>query len=84
MGIWSPVPTNLVLEDVGQRVFIQPLSWQRCIDNVISVESVNEVECLLSHLNSVKPAVQFTFNVKTKYVFPYSVISCIHFKPEYH
>ena len=56
---------NLVMEDVEQRTLalspIQTLFWKRYVDDVISAVSVNEVERLLSHLNSVEPSVQFTF-----------------------
>ena len=44
------------MEDVEQRALIsspvKPLFWKRYVDDVISAVSKNEVENLLSHLNS--------------------------------
>ena len=61
----SAVIANLVMEDVEQWAVvtspIQPLFWKRYSDDVISAVSVNKVERLLSHLNSVEPSIKFTF-----------------------
>ena len=60
----SAVIANMVMEDVEQRALasspVQPLFWKRYVDDVISAVSGNEAECLLSHLNSVEPSIQFT------------------------
>ena len=56
------------MADAEQRALasspIQPLFSKRNFDNVISAVSVNEVERLLSHLNSVELSVQFTFQLE--------------------
>ena len=62
----SAVIANLVIE---QRALasspVKPLFWKRYVDDIISAVSKNEVENLLSHLNSVEPSIQFTvWNVK--------------------
>ena len=63
----SAVIANLVMKDVEQRASasspIQRFFWKKYVDDVISAVSVNEVERLLSHLNSVGPSIQFTFNL---------------------
>ena len=60
----SAVIANLVMEDVEQRALasspVKPLFWKRYVDDVISAVSKNEVENLLSHLNSVELSIQFT------------------------
>ena len=60
----SAVIANLVMEDVEQRALasspVKPLFWRRYVDDVISAVSKNEVENLLSHLNSGEPPIQFT------------------------
>ena len=60
----SPVSANLVMEDVEQRALasspVKPLFWKRYVADVILAVSKNEVENLLSHLNSVEPSIQFT------------------------
>ena len=60
----SAVIANLVMEDVEQRALasspVKPLFWRRYVDDVISAVSKNEVENLLSHLNSGEPSIQFT------------------------
>ena len=54
----------MVMEDVEQRALgtspVKLYFWKRYVDDVISAVSGNEVERLLSHLNSVKTAIQFT------------------------
>ena len=39
---------------------VKPLFWKCYVDDVISAVSKNEVENLLSHLNSAEPSIQFT------------------------
>ena len=39
---------------------VKPFFLKRYVNDVISVVSGNEVECLSSHLNSVKPSIQIT------------------------
>ena len=39
---------------------MKPLFWRRYVDDVISAVYKNEVENLLSHLNSGEPSIQFT------------------------
>ena len=52
------------MEDVEQRALgtspVKLYFWKRYVDDVISAVSGNEVERFLSHLNSVKTAIQFT------------------------
>ena len=61
----SAVIANMVMEDLEQRALatspVKPFFWKRYIDDVISAVSGNEAERLLSHLNSVEPSIQFTF-----------------------
>ena len=51
----SAVIANMVMEDVEQRALatspVKPFFWKRYVDDVISAESGNEAERLLSHLN---------------------------------
>ena len=53
------ISANLVTEDVEQIALasspVKPLFWKRYVDDVISAVSKNEVENLLSHLDSVEP-----------------------------
>ena len=53
------------MEDVEQRALSSvPVSlsfWKRFVDDVISaVQSRNEIDILLQHLNSIEPSIQFT------------------------
>ena len=52
----SAVIANMVMEDVEQRALatspVKPFFWKRYVDDVISAVSGNEVERLLSRLNS--------------------------------
>lgn len=43
---------------------VKPLFWKRYVDDFISEVSGNEAECLLSHLNSAEPSIQFTLERK--------------------
>ena len=64
----SAVIANLVIENVEQRALIsspvKPLFQKRYVDDVISAVSKNQVENLLSYLNSVEPFIQFTLERK--------------------
>ena len=59
----SAVISNMVIEDMEQRALatspVKPFFWKRYVHDVISAVSENEAERLLSHLNSVKPSIQF-------------------------
>ena len=61
----SVVIANMVIEDVEQKALanspVKPFFWKRYVDDVISTVSENEAEHFLSHLNSVEPSIQFTF-----------------------
>ena len=61
----SAVIANMVMEDEEQRALatspVKTFFWKRYVDDVISAVSGNEAERLLSHLNSVEPSIQFTF-----------------------
>ena len=52
----------MLMEDMEQRASatssVNPFFLKRYVNDVISVVSGNEVECLSSHLNSVKPSIQ--------------------------
>ena len=54
----------MLMEDMEQRASatssVKPFFLKRYVNDVISVVSGNEVECLSSHLNSVKPSIQIT------------------------
>ena len=60
----SAIIANMIMEDVERRALatlpVKPFFWKRYVDDVISAVSGNEAEHLLSHLNSVEPAIQFT------------------------
>ena len=60
--------------DVEQRALasslVEPFFWKRYVDDVISAVYGNEVEHLLSHLNSVKPSIQFTLEREKDKNFP--------------
>lgn len=49
--LWVPAPVS---------AFIANLVMKRYVDDVVSAVSVNEVERLLSHLNSGEPSIQLT------------------------
>ena len=55
------------MKDAEQRALasspIQRFFWKKYVGAAISAVSVNEVERLLSHLNSVGPSIQFTFDL---------------------
>lgn len=57
----SAVVVSLVMEDVKQRDYV---------DDVISMLSVNEMEHLPWHLNSVEPSIQFTIERENKRCLP--------------
>ena len=61
----SAVIANMVIEDVEQKTLanspVKPFFWKRYVRDVISTVSGNEAERFLSHLNSVEPSIQFTF-----------------------
>ena len=70
----SPVSTviaNLVMEDVKQRALasspIQPLFW----NDIFSAVSINEAECLLSHLNLIELYIQFAFECENERCLPF-------------
>ena len=71
----SAVIANMVMEDVKQRALtsspVKPFFWKRYVDDVISAVSGNEVEHLLSHLNSVEPSIQFTLEREKDRHFPF-------------
>ena len=52
------------MEVIEQRALtsspVKPLFWKRYIDDFISAVSKNEVENLLSHLNSVEPSIHLS------------------------
>ena len=52
------------MEDVEQKALatspVKPFFWKRYVHDVISAVFGNEVERLLSRLNSVEPSIQFT------------------------
>ena len=55
------------MKDAEQRALalspIQRFFWKKYVGDAISAVSVNEVERLLPHLNSVGPSIQFTFDL---------------------
>ena len=61
----SAVIANMVIEDVEQKTLanspVKPFFWKRYVRDIISTVSGNEAERFLSHLNSVEPSIQFTF-----------------------
>ncbi|XP_066021382.1 uncharacterized protein [Pocillopora verrucosa] len=70
----SAVIPNMAVGDVEQRALasslVEPFFWKRYVDDVISAVYGNEVEHLLSHLNSVKPSIQFTLEREKDKNFP--------------
>ena len=64
----------MAMGDVEQRALasslVEPFFWKRYVDDVISAVYGNEVEHLLSHLNSVKPSIQFTLEREKDKNFP--------------
>ena len=64
----SDVIANMVMEDVEQRALasspVKPFFWKHYADDVTSAVSGNEAECLLSHLNSADPSIQFILECK--------------------
>ena len=49
---------------------VKPFFWKRYVDDVISVVSGNEAECLL---NSVEPSIQSPLSVKRIDIFPFLI-----------
>ena len=60
----SAVIANMIMDDVEQGAFatllVKPFLWKWYVNDVISAVSGNEVERLLSHLNSVELSLPFT------------------------
>ena len=52
---------------------VKPFFWKRYVDDVISVVSGNEEECLLLHLNSVEPSIQSPLSVKRIDICPFLI-----------
>ena len=71
----SAVTANIVMEDVEQRALatspVKPSFWKRYVHYVVSAVSGNEVERLLSHLNSVEPSIRFTLDCEQDRHFPF-------------
>ena len=71
----SAVIANLVMEDIEHRALTTaPVSqsfWQRCVDDVISAVSQDEIVVLLQHLNSIEPSIQFTVERETDGKLPF-------------
>ena len=69
----SAVIANMVMDDVEQGAFatspVKPFLWKWYVNDVISAVSRNEVEHLLSHLNSVELSLRFTLeHVKDRHL----------------
>ena len=77
----SAVIANLVMEDVEQRALasipVNPSFWKRFVDDVISAVSVNEIDVLLQHLNSIEPSIQFTVERETDRKLGF-LDTCVH------
>ena len=71
----SAVIANMVIEDMEQKALanspVKPFFWKRYVCDVISTVSGNEAEGFLSHLNSVEPSIQFTFECEKDRHLPF-------------
>ena len=48
-----------------------PRLWKRYVDDTCSIAKRNTVEGLLNHLNSIRPSIQFTFELKKDGSLPF-------------
>ena len=74
----SPVSVtvaNLVMEDVEQRTLSTyshpPPFWKRYVDDTCTALPPNEVHTFHAHLNTIKPSIQFTYEMEENGILPF-------------